>query len=350
MSCATRGRIASYGTHRPVSLPTICGFVPNSFSQRYSSTSTIPVTPFPSSPESASSMSSSSFLSNSPSTDEISNAVSDKIHVTVKAFFVARSIDIVRLSSIFEAQKKEFQNKSVTITLEADKNRYLTIFKYGSVVFFNIPEAEQEDYLRKMKASIVSPIAEGLQHTEDYKLIIHKNLEKPSIIKATHTNIKSLDSRNLTIVGTIIAQTVALDYYAVLADRILEQFASENKKIEESGDFKTLDSHGLFKLMASNNSVITNVLSKLGIFEGTDAAWDNADYYYTWEALRKDFELDSRFEDLNLKLDIVKDNTKFFVEVLQSKKSDQQEKVIIYLISAEIILSLIHLYISVHGG
>jgi len=271
----------------------------------------------------------------------------DKVPVTVKAFFVARSIDIVKMSSLFQAQKIEFQNKCVMITIDAEKNQYLTIFKYGSVVFFNIHESSQEEYLRKMKASIVSPIAEGLQHTEEYKIIIHKNLEKPSIVKATHTNIKSLDSRNLTIVGTIIAQTVALDYYAVLADRILEQFVLENKKIEESGDFRTLDSHGLFKLMASNNSVITNVLSKLGIFEGTDAAWDNADYYYTWEALRKDFELDSRFEDLNLKIDIVKDNTKFFVEVLQSKKSDQQEKVIIYLISAEIILSLIHLYISI---
>jgi hypothetical protein len=48
----------------------------------------------------------------------------------------------------------------------------------------------------------------------------------------------------------------------------------------------------------------------MGIFEGTDAAWENADYYNTWEGLRKDFEIDYRYKDLSLKLDIVKDDAR----------------------------------------
>ena len=28
-------------------------------------------------------------------------------------------------------------------------------------------------------------------------------------------------------------------------------------------------------------------LAKLGIFEGSDAAWENADYYITWEGKRE---------------------------------------------------------------
>jgi hypothetical protein len=48
----------------------------------------------------------------------------------------------------------------------------------------------------------------------------------------------------------------------------------------------------------------------MGLFEGSDAAWENADYYYTWEALRKDFEIDYRFKDLSLKLDIIKDDSR----------------------------------------
>ena len=51
-------------------------------------------------------------------------------------------------------------------------------------------------------------------------------------------------------------------------------------------------------------------MSKLGLFEGSEAAWDNADYNTTFESLRKDFELDSRFKDLSLKLDIVKEDTR----------------------------------------
>jgi uncharacterized Rmd1/YagE family protein len=137
-----------------------------------------------------------------------------------------------------------------------------------------------------------------------------------------------------------MAQTVALDYYAVLADRLLETFVVMNEKIEGNGNFNTLDNKGLYKLVASNNAVITNVLSKLGIFEGSDAAWDDADYHYTWEALRKDFELDYRMKDLSLKLDIVKDNSRFFLEVLQHQKSTRLEWIIIILIGVEIVIGI----------
>ena len=79
---------------------------------------------------------------------------------------------------------------------------------------------------------------------------------------------------------------------------------------------------------------------QIGLFEGSDAAWDNADYHYTWEggtimfctpfcyhaivnkqqyfsslkndyvALRKDFELDATFKDFDLKIDIIKNDTR----------------------------------------
>ncbi len=90
------------------------------------------------------------------------------------------------------------------------------------------------------------------------------------------------------------------------------------------------------------------MLSKLGLFEGSDAAWDNADYYYTLETLRKDFELDFRFKDLYLKLDIVKDNTRFFLEMLQNKKSTKLEWTIIVLIAVEIVIGLSGLAQGLH--
>ena len=265
------------------------------------------------------------------------------IPITVKAYFVARGIDIVRLhSQIYNSNRQEFQAK--TVTLDSSQNQYLSIFKYGSVVFFNVPESQHVEHLSKIRAAaVVTPIDEGLQHTEDYKIYIHNELQQPSVIKATHTNIKTLDSFNLTIIGTVMAQTVALDYYAVAVDRMLESFILMNNTIEKSGSFQSLDNSGLYKLIASNNTIFTNVLSKLGIFEGSDAAWENADYHYTWEGLRKDFELDYRFKDLSLKVDIVRDNTRFFLEVLQNNKSTKLEWFIIILIAAELALGIIGL-------
>jgi uncharacterized Rmd1/YagE family protein len=258
--------------------------------------------------------------------------------VMVKAYYLARGIDVLRVyNNVYRGSRQEFQSKSLTVTLNSSLNQYISIYAYGPVVLFNIPNEDHGEHLRKIQeAGVVSPIADGLQHTESFKVIIHDQLDKPSVIKAEHVNIRALDTKNITIVGTIMAQTVSLDYYADTVDRMLESFMKMNYKIEEGGNFDALDKKGLYKLVASNNTVIANVLSKLGIFEGTDAAWENSDYHYTWELLRKDFELDYRFKDLSMKLDIIKDNSRFFLEILQNQNSNRLEWMIIFLISAEL--------------
>lgn len=50
--------------------------------------------------------------------------------------------------------------------------------------------------------------------TEDYKIMVNKNLDRPSVVKAEHVNIRSLNSNNIAIISTVMAQSVALDYYA----------------------------------------------------------------------------------------------------------------------------------------
>jgi uncharacterized Rmd1/YagE family protein len=184
--------------------------------------------------------------------------------VPVVAYYAARSIDITNFTKIFGSAPQQFTRKSVTVTLKPDENRYISIFKYGSVVLFNVPKEDHVQYLRQIQAVAVSPIAEGLQKTDSYRVRIHENLEKPSVIRAEHVNIRSLDNKNLDIVSTVMAQTVALDYYMLEVESLLESFMKMNLKIQETGNFKDLSPKELYRLIASNNTVITNVLSKVG--------------------------------------------------------------------------------------
>eukprot|EP01034_Spumella_vulgaris_P032246 gene32246-39817_t len=113
-----------------------------------------------------------------------------------------------------------------------------------------------------------------------------------------------------------------------------------NESVRDTGSFKGLSAKELHKLVALNNTVITSVLLDLGIFEGTDAAWEDADYSHTWEVLRKDFEVDQRFKDLEMKIDLIKEDARFFSEVLQSQKSTKLEWIIIILITGEGLIGL----------
>ena len=72
-----------------------------------------------------------------------------------------------------------------------------------------------------------------------------------------------MDRNNIVIIGTVMAQTVALDHYAESVERMIVSFMGMNMKIEKTGNFDLLNKKDLYKLVASNNTVITNVLSKV---------------------------------------------------------------------------------------
>ena len=270
------------------------------------------------------------------------------VSVLIKAYYIARSIDVRAIPnfSSSKSSRRVQQAKSVTITLSEELNQYISIFQYGSVVFFNIPEAMHQEHLQRLVSPGVlqEPIIPfNAQLTENYKVIVHQSLEKPSVIKAEHLNIQKLDIKNVEIVGTIMAESVALDYYSTTVDALLSDYIHMNHRIHQTGEIVGYSTKSLHQLIASNNIIITNVLSKMGLFEGTDAAWDNADYHYTWEALRKDFEIDYRFKDLSMKLQIIKDDTRFFLEVLHNKKSTRIEVIIVLLIAGEMLIGCIGL-------
>jgi hypothetical protein len=57
------------------------------------------------------------------------------VAVAVKAYYIARSIDVEKAHSmVYSSWADEFQKKSVTVTLDASLNQHISIFKYGSVV------------------------------------------------------------------------------------------------------------------------------------------------------------------------------------------------------------------------
>jgi uncharacterized Rmd1/YagE family protein len=161
------------------------------------------------------------------------------VPVSVKAYYISRGVDIRRVeANLYGTSREQLHGKSVTITVDTDENQYISIFEYGSCVFFNIPTAQHSEHLRRIKeAAFVNLNPEGLQHTENYTVIIHDKLDKPSAIKSEHVMIRCLDSNNIVIIGTVMAQSVAMDYYAATVEEKLDAFMKMNRAIEESNSF-----------------------------------------------------------------------------------------------------------------
>lgn len=276
-----------------------------------------------------------------------------KPSIAVRAFFFSTSVD---LKSLVEQNKANFVPPSSRMTnyvvlkfgdicvskgpgtfLSGRNGCYMVVFQYGSIVLFNVPEHEVDAYLK-----IVKKHASGLlpeMRKDEYEV-----REKPALSTwmqggLDYIMLQYLNIDGIRTIGSVLGQSIALDYYGRQVDGMVAEFTDINREMEATGKFK-MQRKKLFQLVGKANSNLADVILKLGLFERSDIAWKDAKYAQIWEYLRDEFELTQRFASLDFKLKFVEHNIRFLQEILQNRKSDFLEWLIIALIGAEILLSL----------
>jgi uncharacterized Rmd1/YagE family protein len=290
--------------------------------------------------------------------------------IPVQSIYAAREINTVSvLSKVFSQPKyptlqHRFGRMSVTIELEprmleADPHvvappRFVVVFRFGAVVFFNVTHRESRQILEDIKFTkgcSLDPVPNGFEQRERFEVSIappslesasdnynddsDSNETEEDVVASDAVTVPHLDFNNVAVISTIMGQTVALDTFNVIVDELLRSFAAINTKVTQTGNFSTMERDALFKLVAQNNSLSIDMVSKFGLKDRSDTAWNLSQYDAVYQGMREEFEIDYRFNDVELKLDIIQQNAKFFLEILHNQKSNNLEWVIIWLISIE---------------
>lgn len=285
------------------------------------------------------------------------------IYIPVKAFFISRRINLKGLQEeqflgtiasrnhlILKWKDRPPGCPPITGKLDMQgmstwsSTRYIVVFNYGAVVLFNFGENEEYDCLDVIRQHCSEQCQEAKK--DDFDIIIRPTLE--GWCQGGHDKVllKKLNTDNIRIVGSILGQSVALDHYGRKVDALVTIFSDLNQKMEKTGTF-TMKRKALFRVVATANTTLADVILRLGLLERSDAAWKDANYAVLWEFLREEYELDERFESFDFKLEIIQHNVRFFLEVLQNRKSDTLEWIIILLIAGEICVSF---YEILHGS
>ncbi|KAJ6772901.1 hypothetical protein OIU74_019005 [Salix koriyanagi] len=273
--------------------------------------------------------------------------------IPVRAFFFSTSVD---LKSVVEQNKQNFipptsrmtnyvvlkfgnlsQPSGLGSCISGSSCSYMVVLQYGSIVLFNVREHEVDEYL-----NIVRRHASGLlpeMRKDEYEV-----REKPTLNTwmqggLDYIMLQFLNTDGIRTIGSVLGQSIALDYYGRQVDDMVAEFTDINRGMEKTGTF-SMDSKKLFQIVGKANSNLADVILKLGLFERSDIAWKDAKYAQIWEYLRDEFELTQRFASLDFKLKFVEHNIRFLQEILQNRKSDFLEWLIIVLIGVEIIISV----------
>jgi uncharacterized Rmd1/YagE family protein len=216
---------------------------------------------------------------------------------------------------------------------------YMAVTTYGSAVFFDTSKELKNSCLSLIEAAVHEPLVER-NYNEEFIMSVDPGISSWSTLDPDCIILQKMDLKNIQVISHVLAQSVALDYYSSHVERTLETFCSLNQEMMETASISKLNKQVLLQLVAENNIVMTEIISKLGVHERYDIAWKYAKYGKIWDFLRTELEIETRFETLDMKLNLLQDNLKYFLEILQNRKSDALEWIIIVLIAMEIILSL----------
>ncbi|XP_039030603.1 uncharacterized protein LOC120165084 [Hibiscus syriacus] len=214
---------------------------------------------------------------------------------------------------------------------------FMVVFQYGSIVLFNVRECDVDQYLKNVEKHASGLLPE--MRKDEYEVREMPALNTWMQGGLDYIMLQFLDIDGIRTIGSVLGQSIALDYYVRQVDGMVAEFTDINRGMEKTGTF-TMDRKKLFQIVGKANSNLADVILKLGLFERSDIAWKDAKYAIIWEFLRDEFELTQRFAGLDFKLKFVEHNIRFLQEILQNRKSDFLEWLIIVLISTEIVISL----------
>jgi len=279
----------------------------------------------------------------------------------LKAYYIAQSSKVRELvaNEVYPARVRSVKDGAAVISLDtlspseplagnsgdalrkvSERSfRFMVVFDYGAVVFCNIPERDHAEYVGQVRKYSNSPWDTASIKSEDFRISLDETLPEHSHLDADCIGLRSFDLNSLQIICGVLGQSAAVDHYMTKVDAMLDTFTNINADIHRTGNLG-IQKPELFQLVAENNSIMMDVIIKLGILERSPTAWKYSHYERIWSSMREEFELTRRFHAADFKLGLIQHNIKFFLGVLQNQKSDKLEWTIIALIALEIIVSL----------
>ena len=256
------------------------------------------------------------------------------MRINIEAVQIAESFNIKKIRAEFHTETTSGSTSEVFYVLE--NNKYLYLFDYGVIVFANYNAVEKNECLDFVKN--YANLNVNLDLSEEYQIEIDEKIANV-IIKNNYVIVPKTDPSVLRIVMLNIGQSVALEYYETLTDKLISSSKEYILELEMKGKL-SISKINLLKYIGKVLNVKNSIIDNLYILDDPNLVWDNEDLNFLNRQLKVNFDINTRFKDLDYRLQIVEDNLTLFTDVLNVRESSRLEWIVIILIAIEILIAL----------
>jgi uncharacterized Rmd1/YagE family protein len=263
---------------------------------------------------------------------------SDHDIIFVKAFDIASAYDLKAAREIME---RELSAKIVhpnPLLIHIESQKYIAVFDYGSIVFFNTEPKEVRRITEKLKSC-----AHRLNKTvseDDFILHIAPRIHRP--LGTDELYVKEFNRDIALMVSIVLSRSVSLEYYESMVNNSLARL--ENTVMALSIDGKLpKKQRDLTKQVGFGLSVEHELAYNLSVLEDPDVLWDGGTKIaQLYKDLKGAFDLEDRIKIIQQKISITSRSSTFLISRLEAQRSNILEWIIIILILSEIILALLN--------
>jgi uncharacterized Rmd1/YagE family protein len=247
----------------------------------------------------------------------------------VKSYQIAQTINIKAVNNHVNGQLLFSDSDELFFKL-ADK-QYLYIFQFGIVSFFNATKTDIEEVIQQ-----IYPFGKGVVQnslSEDTTVVVEMDT-----LEVTFDNVK-IPNYNVEMIRLIMlhtSQSVALDRYAVVTEKLLEETSTYTLTLEQKGKL-FISRRKLKKLIGKIMNIKNGIYENLYIFDSPEVAWQDEQMGKLDALLKNTFDLKDRYRNIQDRISIIKENLELFKDIWDHKESSTLEWIIILLIFVEII-------------
>lgn len=247
----------------------------------------------------------------------------------VVAYQVASTINI-KLCKRQLAHQLLFQD-SDELFFQVAPEKFIYLFHYGIVSFFNMDTDEMSKYIQQIKPFCAEMIPTDMSEAINVHIIadsIKVDFEK--------VILPEINQEMIRLVMLNASQSVALDVYSEITESLLMETNKHTNYLELKGKLD-ISGNQLKRVIGKILNIKNKISENLYIFDAPESTWEDEQLNRLNLALKQTFDLKDRYNLIHDRIDIIKENLELFKSIMDHKESSRLEWIIIILIVIEVI-------------
>jgi uncharacterized Rmd1/YagE family protein len=256
----------------------------------------------------------------------------------ISGYSICEEINLKVKINILESAFKFKQEEECHIFYDESAQKYLFIFDFGVVIFWNFKENEERMILRKMDRVFLHKYpSEDVER--DFMLFTFETSDVPKIEENT-VFLASTELDEKFTHSYAFAQSLKLEVFETKVDNTIKDTEDIPKNLARSGEI-SMSQKKVYKMIGSIFMLRSSVNLLSGMLDVPDWFWDKQNWESIYNKARDYYDIEDRIEIINNRLDLIKELYDMLNDDLHNKHTANLEWIVIWLIVIELFVEVI---------